>query len=65
MITPCNEPRASTWQPPHFLYAACLSVALSGCGAVGELARTSPWGWIATVVAVVVVAGFLAARMRR
>lgn len=65
MITPCDQPCTPALRHPHPLYAAGLAPLLSACGAVGELARTSPWGWISAVVAVLAVAGFIAARMRR
>jgi uncharacterized membrane protein YdcZ (DUF606 family) len=32
---------------------------------MGELARTATWAWIGGVVAVLVVVGWLASRMRR
>jgi hypothetical protein len=44
---------------------AMLSTGLAGCEAMGELARTMTWAWIGGVVAVLVVVGCLASRMRR
>jgi hypothetical protein len=47
------------------LPAAALPLALTGCEAMGELARTAPWAWIGGVVAVLVVVGCLTSRMKR
>lgn len=44
---------------------AAPALALCGCSAMGELARTAPWAWIAGVVVVLAVVGWLASRMRR
>lgn len=62
--TGCLETRDSI-HPLRGLPVALMSAGLTGCEAMGELARTTTWAWIGVVVAVLVVVGCLASRMRR
>ena len=51
--------------PLRCAQAVALPLALTGCEAMGELARTVSWAWIGGVIAVLVVVGCLTSRMRR
>lgn len=62
MPTPDRHPIQRLVRP---LLAAAFGLVLSGCAAMGELARHGPWAWVGVTVAVLAVVGFIVSRMRR
>ncbi|GHA69112.1 hypothetical protein [Cognatilysobacter bugurensis] len=60
-----DSTRHCTRHPAAVLLALASAMGLPGCVAMGELAHHGPWAWLAIVVVVLALVGFIVSRMRR